>query len=143
MVVMSARMNRAWGALHRAFYLSSRGVDAGDLEAGPASASVPGPIFRSRMRRMRSPAQGFGYAVMNLGLGSGGSMIHTEMTQGFRPSGATSEQLTSNFRPNGLLAWLVTGLFSGWFSKALWSSAQLPREKPKDMKNFALDAPVG
>ena len=34
---------------------------------------------------------------MNLGLGSGGSMIHTEMMQGFRPSGATSEQLTSNF----------------------------------------------
>jgi hypothetical protein len=30
MVVMSARMNRAWGALHRAFYLSSRGVDAGN-----------------------------------------------------------------------------------------------------------------
>jgi hypothetical protein len=47
--------------------------------------------------RTRSPAQGFGYAVMNLGLGSGGSMIHTEMVQGFQPSGATSEQLTSNF----------------------------------------------
>jgi len=33
---------------------------------------------------------------MNLGLGSGGSMIHTEMMQGFWPFGAASEQLTSN-----------------------------------------------
>ena len=41
--------------------------------------------------------EGFGYAVMNLGLGSGGSIIHTDMMQGFRPSGVTSEQLTSNF----------------------------------------------
>ena len=56
---------------------------------------------------------------MNLGLGSGGSMIRTEMMQGFLPFGATSEQLTSDLRPNGLLAWLVTGLFCGWFSKAL------------------------
>ena len=66
-------------------------------------------------------------------------MIHTEVMQGFRPSGATSEQLNSNFSLNGLLIWLVTGLFSGWFSNALLSSAQFPGEKPKDMKNFALD----
>ena len=33
---------------------------------------------------------------MNLGLGSGGSIIHTEMMQGLRPSGATSEQLTDS-----------------------------------------------
>jgi hypothetical protein len=37
----------------------------------------------------------------------------------------------------------VTGLFSGSFSNALLSSAQFPVEKPKEMKNFALDAPVG
>jgi hypothetical protein len=53
-----------------------------------------GPIVRARRRR---PAQGYGYAVMNFGPGSGGWIIHTEMMQGFRPSGATSEQLTSNF----------------------------------------------
>jgi hypothetical protein len=70
-------------------------------------------------------------------------MIHTEMMQGFRPSGATSEQPTSNFWPNGLLTWLVTGLFCGWCSNALLSSAQFPGEKPKERKNFALDAPVG
>jgi hypothetical protein len=80
---------------------------------------------------------------MNLGLGSGGSIIHTEMMQGFRPSGATSEQLTSNFCPNGVFAWLVTGLFRGWFSNALLSTAQFPGEKPKETKNFPLDAPVG
>jgi hypothetical protein len=97
MVVMSARMNRAWGALHRAFYSSSRGVDAGDLEPAPALGSVPRPIFMARRRCVSLLAQGFGYAVTNLGLGSGGSMIHTEVMQGFRPSGATSEQLTSNF----------------------------------------------
>jgi len=34
---------------------------------------------------------------MNLGLGFGGSITHTEMKQGFRRSGATSEQLTPNF----------------------------------------------
>jgi hypothetical protein len=90
-------MNRACGTLQRALYLPSRGVDAGDLEPAPASGPVPGPIFSSRTRRLSSPDQGFGYAVMNLGLGSGGSMIHTEMMQGFRPSGAASEQLTSNF----------------------------------------------
>ena len=62
------------------------------------------PQFRLRVgagttfsARTRSPAQGFGYAVMNLGLGSADSIIHTEMMQGFRPSGVTSEQLTSNF----------------------------------------------
>jgi len=59
-----------------------------------ATAQTPGPTVRARTR---SPAQGFGYVVMNLGLGFGGSIIHTEMTQVFRPSGATSEQLTSNF----------------------------------------------
>ena len=66
------------------------------VTSGPisASGSVPGPTFSAGTR---SPAQGFGYAVMNLGLGSGGSMIHTEMMQGFRPSGVTSEQRTSNF----------------------------------------------
>jgi hypothetical protein len=61
-----------------------------------ASTSVPGPIFGAHARH-ELPTQGFGYAVMNLGLRSGGSMIHTETMQGFRPSGATSEQVTSNF----------------------------------------------
>ena len=110
------------------------------MKLASASGSVPGPSFSARTR---SPDQGFGYAVMNLGLRSGGSMIHTEMMQGFRPSGVMSEQRTSNFRPNGLPAWLVTGLFCGWFNYALLSSAQLPGEKPTDMKNFAFDAPVG
>jgi hypothetical protein len=66
------------------------------VTSGPisASGSVRGSTFSARTR---SPAQGFGYAVTNLGLGSGGSMIHAEMMQGFRPSGAASEQLTSNF----------------------------------------------
>ena len=61
-----------------------------------ASAPVPGPIFSARTLGTSLPTQGFGYAVMNLGLRSGGSMIHTETMQGFRPSGA-SEQVTSNF----------------------------------------------
>jgi hypothetical protein len=39
-----------------------------------------------------------------------------------------------------MLVWLVTGLFSGWFSNALLSPVQFPGEKPKEMKNFALDA---
>lgn len=60
-----------------------------------ASASVP--IFSARTLGTSLPTQGFGYAVMNLGLRSGGSMIHTETMQGFRPSGAASEQVTSNF----------------------------------------------
>jgi hypothetical protein len=64
-----------------------------------ASASVPGPIFSARTLGTSSPTQEFGYAVMNLGLGSGGSMIPTETMQGFRPSGAASEQVTSNFSP--------------------------------------------
>ena len=55
------------------------------------------PIFSTWRRRVSLLTQGFGYAVMNLGLGSGGSMIHIETMQGFRPSGVTSEQLTSNF----------------------------------------------
>jgi hypothetical protein len=99
----------------------------GCLSSGPisVSGSVPGPVFSARTR---SPAQGFGYAVMNVGLGSGGSMIHTEMMQGFRPSGVTSEQRTSNFWTNGLPAWLVTGLFCGWFNNAILSSARLPGE---------------
>jgi hypothetical protein len=35
------------------------------------------------------------------------------------------------------------GLFCGWFSNALLGSAQFPSEKPREMKNFASDAPVG
>ena len=66
------------------------GAHAVEMLAGDERPSAP-------ERRMSSPAQGFGYAVMNLGLGSAGSMIHTEMVQGFRPSGVTSEQRTSNF----------------------------------------------
>jgi hypothetical protein len=54
-------------------------------------------IFSAWRLRVSLLAQGFGYAVMNLGLGSGGSTIHTDMMQGFRLSGVTSEQLTSNF----------------------------------------------
>ena len=34
---------------------------------------------------------------MNLGLGSGGSMIHTEMMQEFRPSGARSGRSRKGF----------------------------------------------
>ena len=66
------------------------------VTSGPisASGSVPG---RPSAPGRACPLKGFGYAVMNLGLGSADSIIHTEMMQGFRPSGVTSEQLTSNF----------------------------------------------
>ena len=107
----------------------------------PASAGPPPGASTAEPRDRKRPTQGFGYAVMNLGSGSGGSMIHTEIIQGLRPSGVTSEQLTSNLRPNGLVAWLVTGLFCGWFSNARLSSTQLPGVKPKDIKEFGLGCP--
>jgi hypothetical protein len=105
------------------------------IGAGPGLQfpNAPHELARSRV----------GISGDELRIGVGQLDDHTEMMQGFRPSGATSEQLTSNFRSNGLLVWLVTGLSSGSFSNALLSSAQFRGEKPKDTKNFALDAPGG
>ena len=86
---------QSWLRVYRAE--RSLGQHRIDLSRRARNASVAGPIFGAWTCRTNSPAQEFGYAVMNLGLASGGSIIHTEMMQGFRPSGATIEQLTSNF----------------------------------------------
>ena len=85
---------KLWNAIVWMRLANSRAAPPSRVKLASASGSVPGPSFSARTR---SPDQGFGYAVMNLGLGSGGSIIHTEMMQGFRPSGVMSEQRTSNF----------------------------------------------